>query len=170
MKHYNPTKLVLNMPVMYNEADSQDSLMISGHYAYTDEDGYPHVFEEGGTSYTRNSRQVVKCKYAFPMTDAQYEVKRTAAMLDGILEDFVDSTSEQELQLEDGRVYVTRGNQIVYITRTNTNSKFNCFRGEIKVNKHKRLVNYNEDGKIYENYGNNHLLDDIVNPAVVKCT
>lgn len=81
MKNYNPTKLVLNMPVMYSEADSTDGLMISGHYAYTDSDGHPYVFESGGTSYTRTDRQVIKCRYTFPMTTETLGAIRTKQML-----------------------------------------------------------------------------------------
>lgn len=68
MQKFNAVTLVPNMPVMYIKHDQEDNLAEAGHFAFFDEDGYPYVFEGGGTSYTRGLCQTIKCKYVMVMT------------------------------------------------------------------------------------------------------
>ena len=75
MKQYNPIKLYINMPVEYSVEDSRH--LETGHFAGYDSDGYPYVFEQGGTSYTRTAEQIVKVKFVIPMSDKSQGVYRT---------------------------------------------------------------------------------------------
>jgi hypothetical protein len=69
--------LELNDPVEYQELETLSCILITGHFAGYDKDGYPYVFSEGGTSYTRNPFQIVKCKKAFPLTNRRDEAVKT---------------------------------------------------------------------------------------------
>ena len=86
MKNYNPVSLYLNMPVEYiaiADAETNSKVRYGGHFAFYDYDGYPYVWESGGTSYNRiydeqtKTKQVVKCELVFPMTDKSQGVIRT---------------------------------------------------------------------------------------------
>ena len=68
MQKFNAVTLVPNMPVMYIRYDQEGNLAEPGHFAFFDEDGYPYVFNLGGTSYTRCLSQTTKCKYVMVMT------------------------------------------------------------------------------------------------------
>ena len=81
MQKFNAVTLVPNMPVMYITFDQQDNLAVSGHFAFFDEDGYPYVFSEGGTSYTRALSQTTKCKYVMVMTTNDQAVYNTDKLI-----------------------------------------------------------------------------------------
>lgn len=68
MQKFNAVTLVLNMPVKYITIDQDDNVALEGHFAFYDEAGYPYVFSEGGTSYTRTLSQTIKCKHVMVMT------------------------------------------------------------------------------------------------------
>lgn len=133
MKHYNPTELMLNMPVMYNEADSGDIVLISGHFASYDVEGNAYVWTEGGTSYTRSVKQVVKCGHCFPMTTRDEGTLRTKLIEEGgisipeLPKDYV-----QPIVLEmTGVFYKTRSGKKVKLLKKLSNKKFNSYLGTI---------------------------------------
>ena len=133
MKHYNPTELMLNMPVMYNEADSDDNVLISGHFASYDVEGNAYVWTEGGTSYTRSVKQVVKCGHCFPMTTRDEGILRTKLIEEGgvsipeLPKDYV-----QPIVLEmTGVFYKTRSGKKVKLLKKLSNKKFNSYLGTI---------------------------------------
>ncbi len=74
---YDELILELNDPVEYQELETLSCITMSGHFAGYDEDGYPYVFSEGGTSYTRSPFQIVKCKRAFLLTGRTDYVTKT---------------------------------------------------------------------------------------------
>jgi hypothetical protein len=73
---YNEIVLELNDPVMYQEHNTEFGIN-EGHFAGYDSEGYPYVFSEGGTSYTRSSYQILKCKNAFLLTIRDEAVAKT---------------------------------------------------------------------------------------------
>ena len=75
MKQYNPIKLYINMPVEYGVEDNR--YLETGHFAGYDSHGFPYVFEQGGTSYTRTSVQVQKVNFVIPMSDKSQGVYMT---------------------------------------------------------------------------------------------
>ena len=81
MQKFNAVTLVPNMPVMYIALDQKDNLALSGHFAFHDEDGYPYVFEDGGTSYTRTLVQTIICKYVMIMTTNDEAVHNTEKLI-----------------------------------------------------------------------------------------
>lgn len=73
MFEYRPMKrLELNTPVNYTTRDCD--IALDGHFAYRDEDGYPYVFENGGTSFTRKRSQVIRCRYVWALTEEDQAV------------------------------------------------------------------------------------------------
>ena len=84
MQNYNPTECKINMPVMYAVANEDGKIdngsIMSGHFASYDAHGYPFVFEDGGTSYTRTPQQIIKCSFAHPMDSHQQSIFVTNKM------------------------------------------------------------------------------------------
>lgn len=74
---YNEIVLELNDPVMYQEYNMESGINNTGHFAGYDSEGYPYVFSEGGTSYTRSSCQILKCKNAYLLTIRDDAVAKT---------------------------------------------------------------------------------------------
>ncbi len=68
MQKYNAVTLVPNMPVKYITFDQEDTVALDGHFAFHDENGTPYVFDNGGTSYTRELCQTIKCKRVIVLT------------------------------------------------------------------------------------------------------
>lgn len=92
---YNEIVLELNDPVMYQEYNMES--YNEGHFAGYDKDGYPYVFSEGGTSYTRSSCQIVKCKNIFLLT---------------LRDDVVTKTNQYREIMEENRINInTDGNE-----------------------------------------------------------
>lgn len=79
MKFGNDNEIILeiNDPVEYQEFETLSCITIAGHFAGYDDKGYPYVFSDGGTSYTRSPFQVVKCKRAFLLTGRSDAVIKT---------------------------------------------------------------------------------------------
>ena len=85
-KHYIPTTLKLNVPVSYI-AESDDSReVLTGHFAFYDQDGKPYVWAKGGTSYTRainiddllsEFNDIIPCYFVAPVSDRTESVVRT---------------------------------------------------------------------------------------------
>ena len=96
MQKYNPLRLVINMPVNYIPLNTTE--IITGHYAFVDEDGYHYVFEEGGTSYTRIKGQVIKCKAVWALDSTDQAVFRTEQLT---LNNIVNCKSLQILNSSD---------------------------------------------------------------------
>lgn len=60
-------KLEINDPVKYITNKDNGSKIEIGHFAGYDIDNKLYVYELGGTSYTRNIRQVIECEHVFPL-------------------------------------------------------------------------------------------------------
>ena len=65
----------------------EDEPLLGGHFAFYDAEGYPYVWEGGGTSYNRvydevtKTKQVLKCSLVTPMSDRSKGVYRTNKIL-----------------------------------------------------------------------------------------
>lgn len=122
MKQYNPLKMYLNMPVEYI-AEVHGDVILSGHFAFYDEDGYPYVFDTGGTSYTRTKEQVIKCKMVSAMTDNSQGVHYTNEMSEFVLQvdnevnntNVLEQIANTEVRLTLSTVYMLKsGDRLVF--------------------------------------------------------
>ena len=103
MQKYSPARLVLNMPVNYipiSNLSSSNPVVQTGHFAFTDTDGYHYVFDGGGTSYTRLSQQVTKCYRVWPVLEKDQSQYRTEKMMNVPIRDM--SVMRQNGELMNG--------------------------------------------------------------------
>lgn len=86
----NLVELEVNDPVMYLTHEMARVLPIvflSGHFAGYDSDGYPYVFSEGGTSFTRSASQIIKCQFVSALTvksDEAYKLEKYQNLLEDL--------------------------------------------------------------------------------------
>jgi len=125
------------MPVMYSEADSSGDKLLNGHFASYDVDGNAYVWSEGGTSYTRSIKfkQIVKCKYCFPMTTMDEGVLRTKLINDGGVDvvELPDDYVEPITLKITTRFYKTRSGNRVEIKEEISKKKFKSFIGVVTI-------------------------------------